>query len=159
MKTIGRIDRADFPELNLSNIKIKIDTGAYTSSIHSHHIKEVLDGDEKYIKFQILDPSHLKYRDEIFKTKHFKKKQVKNSFGTSEERVVIKTTIKIFEEEYPIELTLSERSDMKYPVLIGRKLLNHRFIVDTSLQNLSFKLKQSKRKQKKIETLNKKTKS
>lgn len=146
MKVIGRIDKADFPELFLTNINIKIDTGAYTSTIHSHHIKEVVNDGEKHIEFQLLDPTHSEYSDKIFNTKHYKKKRVKNSFGKSEQRFVVVTTIVIFEEEYPIELSLSERSDMKYPILIGRKLLNNRFIVDTSKQNLSFKLKQKKTK-------------
>jgi len=146
MKIIGRIDKADFPELSLSAVNVKIDTGAYTSTIHSHHIKEVMVKGEKYIEFQLLDPTHPKYSDEIFKTKHYKKKWVKNSFGKSEQRFVVETTIVIFDEEYPIELSLSERSDMKYPILIGRKLLNKRFIVDISKQNLSYKLKQKKKK-------------
>ncbi|MBT7994489.1 MAG: peptidase, partial [Bacteroidetes bacterium] len=128
--TIGRKDKADFPELKLTNISCKIDTGAYTSTIHSHDIKEIIIDGEKYIEFQLLDPSHPKYREEKLKTKNFTKKNIKNSFGITEERFVIKTIIKIFENEYPIELSLSERSDMKNPILIGRTLLNNRFIVD-----------------------------
>lgn len=144
--TIGRKDKADFPELKLTNISCKIDTGAYTSTIHSHDIKEIIIDGEKYIEFQLLDPSHPKYREEKLKTKNFTKKNIKNSFGITEERFVIKTIIKIFENEYPIELSLSERSDMKNPILIGRTLLNNRFIVDTDQYNLSYKLKQQKRK-------------
>ncbi|MBT3422816.1 MAG: peptidase [Bacteroidetes bacterium] len=144
--TIGRKDKADFPELKLTNISCKIDTGAFTSTIHSHDIKEIIIDGEKYIEFQLLDPSHPKYRDEKLKTKNFTKKNIKNSFGITEERFVIKTIIKIFENEYPIELSLSERSDMKNPILIGRTLLNNRFIVDTDQYNLSYKLKQQKRK-------------
>ncbi|MBT3802024.1 MAG: peptidase [Bacteroidetes bacterium] len=146
--TIGRKDKADFPELKLTNISCKIDTGAFTSTIHSHDIKEIIIDGEKYIEFQLLDPSHPKYRDEKLKTKNFTKKNIKNSFGITEERFVIKTIIKIFENEYPIELSLSERSDMKNPILIGRTLLNNRFIVDTDQYNLSYKLKQQKRKNK-----------
>ncbi len=86
------------------------------------------------------------YTDEIFKTKRYKKRRVKNSSGSSEQRFVVETTIVIFEEEYPITLSLSERSDMKYPILLGRKLLNKRFIVDTSKQNLSHKMKRKKNK-------------
>lgn len=148
MKTIGRIDKADFPELFLSNINIKIDTGAYTSTIHCDDIKEVIIDGEKYIEFKLLDPTHPQYSDNKFKTKRFKKRMIKNSFGKAEQRFVVETTIVIFEEEYPIELSLSERSNMKYPILIGRKLLNRRFCVDTSKQNLSFKLKRKKTKKK-----------
>lgn len=143
MKTIGRADRADFPELSLRNIKIKIDTGAYTSSIHSHDISEFEKDNEAYIRFQILDPSNPKYKDKDYETKHFRKKSIKNSFGISEERYIVETTIILFGEEYPIELSLSERSNMKSPILIGRKLLNNRFIVDTSKKNLSYQLKKA----------------
>src|SRR6056300_834486 len=107
MKVIGRIDKVDFPELSLKNINAKIDTGAFTSTIHSHHIKEVLIDGEKYIEFQLLDPTHSKYSENIFKTKKYKKRGVKNSFGKSEQRFVVETIVVIFKEEFPIELSLS----------------------------------------------------
>ena len=145
MEIIGRKDKADFPELHLLDIDIKVDTGAYTSTIHSHDIKEVVIDGEKYIEFQLLDPTHPNYSDEVFRTKRYFKKKVKNSFGKSELRFFVETLIIIFGEEYPIELSLSERSNMKYPILIGRKLINRRFIVDTTKKNLSYKLKKKKK--------------
>ena len=150
--TIGRKDKADFPELLLKNISMKVDTGAFTSSIHSHDIHEIIIDGDKYVEFELLDPSHAKFHEKKFKTKRYTKKKVKNSFGISEERYVVETIIVIFGEEYPIELSLSERSDMKYPILIGRKLLNNRFVVDTSQINLSYKekLKRIKHKKNKI---------
>lgn len=147
-KIIGRKDKADFPELFLKNINCKVDTGAYTSSIHCHHIQEVeLDG-TKFIEFQLLGPTHTKFQDEKFRTKRYKKKRIKNSFGKSEWRFVIETSIALFGNEYPVELSLSERSEMKYPILLGRKLLRGRFIVDISQYNLSFKMKQKELKNK-----------
>jgi len=147
-KIIGRKDKADFPELFLTNINCKVDTGAYTSSIHCHHIQEVLVDGIKHIEFQLLDPSHTKFHDEKFKTQRYKKKRVKNSFGQSEWRFVVETSIVLFGNEYPIELSLSERSEMKYPILIGRKLLKGRFIVDIAQYNLSYKMKQKELKSK-----------
>lgn len=144
MKTIGRIDKADFPELSLSNIDVKIDTGAYTSSIHSHDIKEVEINGQKFISFQIMDPSHPEFKDEVYKTNHFKTKLVKNSGGVAEERYFVETKIILFGEEIPIELSLSTRSDMKYPILLGRKLLNKRFIVNPARTNLSYKQKRNR---------------
>lgn len=141
METIGRTDRADFPELSLTDINVKVDTGAFSSTIHSHHIKEVIGEGDDHIEFQLLDPTHPKYTGEVFRTKKYHKRAVKNSFGKSEVRFFVDTLIILFGEEYPIELSLSERSDMKYPILIGRKLLSRRFVVDTSKKNLSFKKK------------------
>jgi hypothetical protein len=150
MKTIiGRHDKADFPELMLKNLSVKTDTGAYTSSIHCHDIQEV--GEEEgtsYIEFYLLDPAHPKYVDKKFKTRKYERRIIKSSFGESEERYIITTVVVMFGQEYPIELSLSERSNMKYPVLLGRKFLNKKFIVDTEEKNLSFKQKQQNTKKK-----------
>jgi hypothetical protein len=137
--TIGRKDKADFPNLELSNIDIKIDTGAYTSAIHCHKIviKEV-DGIE-ILTFTLLDPTHPQYENKAFSFDSFKEKRVKNSFGSSEKRFVIKTNIRLFGKRYSIELSLSERGEMRFPILIGRKFLMGKYIVDPSKYDLSHK--------------------
>jgi hypothetical protein len=58
--TIGRADKADFPELSLSEIDVKIDSGAYTSSIHCSSINEITVDGVSLIKFTLLDPEHTK---------------------------------------------------------------------------------------------------
>lgn len=145
MKTIGRVDKADFPELELRNINVKIDTGAFTSSIHCHDIKEVEINGTKQIEFKLLDPSYPNYDNRVLKTKNYEETDVKSSFGDVEKRFVIKTFITIFGEEYPVQLSLSERCHMKFPILLGRKFLKNRFIVNTARTNISFKLKQKNR--------------
>lgn len=146
MKIIGRVDIAEFPEINLQDIKIKVDTGAYTSSIHCHDVQEVESNGEKHIEFELLDPSHPEYENKVYKVKNYNEKAIKSSNGTIEHRFIIKTVIVIFNEKYPIELSLSERGDMKFPILLGRKFLNKRFVVNPSLTNVSFKLKSKKNK-------------
>lgn len=145
---IGRRDKADFPELDLSQIDIKMDTGAFTSSIHCHYIKKIVEDKQLFVEFILLDPTHPLYTGKVHKLKCLKKKKVKSSFGASEQRYLIETTIVLFEKKYLIELSLSERSEMKYPILIGRRLLDNQFIVDTSIYNLSMKYKQSLNKSK-----------
>ena len=138
---IGRIDKADFPELSLSEIDLKIDSGAYTSSIHCANIEEINVDGENLIKFTLLDPEHSLYNNKEFKTKKYTSKAVKSSNGISETRFLIKTEIFIFNTLFPIHLTLTERKDMKFPILLGRKFLNNKFIIDTAKKNLSHKLK------------------
>jgi hypothetical protein len=133
--TIGRSDIADFPELNLYGIETKVDTGAYTSSFHCHNI-ELEDG---ILRCQFLDPEHEKYHEKFFYFTNFSEKLVKSSNGVSEKRFLIKTEILIFDQTYPIELTLTERGSMRYPVLLGRKFLSKKFIVDTAMKNISYK--------------------
>jgi hypothetical protein len=141
--TIGRVDKADFPKLNLEDIDLKIDSGAYTSSIHCSDIKEVTDNNETVIKFTLLDPEHPFYNHKEFTSKNYSSKIVKSSNGISEKRFMIQTEITIFNTNFPIYLTLSERKDMKFPILLGRKFLNKKFVIDTSRTNLSYKLKQT----------------
>lgn len=145
-KIIGRKDKADFPELKLENIAVKIDTGAYTSSIHCEQITEEKNNGEWTIRFRLLDESHPAYNNKEFFFTRYRQKRIKNSFGVSEKRFVIETSIKLFENLYKIDLTLSERGEMKYPVLIGRKLLNRKFIVDTQKTNLSYRYKKQQLK-------------
>lgn len=141
---IGRKDRADFPDLKLINLDIKIDTGAYSSAIHCHHIEEKQVKGRKILSFQLLDPSHPKYNNKKFQTTEYHQKQVKNSFGQSEKRFVIDTSIVLFGETYNISLSLSERSEMRYPVLIGRKFLMGKYLVDVSKSNISYRKKNLK---------------
>ena len=142
--TIGRVDKADFPELHLNDIDLKIDSGAYTSSIHCSNIEEITSENENFIKFKLLDPEHDFYNNKEFSTKNYTSKTVKSSNGIAETRFLVETEIFIFNQLFPIHLTLTERKDMKFPILLGRKFLNKKFVIDTAKKNLSHKLKYNK---------------
>ena len=142
-KRLGRKDKADFPEFGLEGIDIKIDTGAYTSSIHCHFIKEMDVDGQKIISFRLLDPGHKLYNGKVFQTSTYKQKSIRSSNGKAERRYVIKTTIALYGHQYPIELSLSERGEMRFPVLIGRKFLIGKFTVDPAEFNLSWAAKSS----------------
>lgn len=142
--TIGRRDKASFPEFGLKYLDIKIDTGAYTSAIHCHKIEiREINGTEILV-FELLDPSHSQYNHQEFSTEKFSEKRIKNSFGSSEKRFVFETEIMLFGRKHPIELSLSKRGEMKFPILIGRKFLMGKFIVDPSRYDLSYKRKKNK---------------
>lgn len=132
---IGRTDIVDFPKLELFDIDIKVDSGANTSSFHCHSIQE----ENNVLKCQFLDPKHEKYHEKYFIFDEFTQKKIKSSNGIAENRYLIKTEIRIFNEIHSIELTLTERGSMKFPVLLGRKFLSKKFMVDTAKKNLSFK--------------------
>jgi hypothetical protein len=133
-KVIGRIDKADFPLLDLYDIDVKIDSGAYTSSIHCHQVK-VEDG---LLKCTFYDKGHPHYNGKEIVFKTYTTAKVKSSNGIVQERYKVKTTILIFNKKYKINLTLSTRDDMKFPILIGRRFLNKKFVVDVSLKNVSY---------------------
>lgn len=132
LKVIGRLESIDFPDWDLIDIDAKIDTGAYTSSLHCHHIQPYEEDGSDFVRFNLLDPSHETYNDKLFKLPIHRKKVVKSSNGSTEERFVVKTKVRLFDKLLTAELSLTDRSEMRYPVLVGRKLINGRFLVDVS---------------------------
>jgi len=139
LKIIGRLESIDFPEWDLIDIDAKIDTGAYTSSLHCHHIQSYDEDGTEYVRFNLLDPSHDTYNDKLFKLPVHRKKVVKSSNGSTEERFVVKTKVRLFDKLLTAELSLTDRSEMRYPVLVGRKLINGRFLVDVSKKYITKK--------------------
>lgn len=132
---IGRIDVADLPAFNLTEVPVKIDSGAYTSSIHCDSIENI-DG-RLHVSF--FDWKDVKAETVVFET--FEVKSVKSSNGQPEERYIIDGVIRLFGRDYEAKFSLSTRQEMKYPVLLGRRLLNKNFVIDTSRTNLSWKNK------------------
>jgi hypothetical protein len=127
---IGRREWASLPEFGLKNVKVKIDTGAYSSSIHASLIEEK-DG---VLSVVFLDSNHPEFQNNPFSFKEFRRKKVKSSNGIIQERYFIKTYIVLGSVKIKTEFSLTQRKGMRYPILIGRKLLNKRFLIDTSLK-------------------------
>ncbi len=139
---IGRVDKADFPKINLKRLRVKIDTGAYTSAIHCCKIEET---ETRILKVVFLDPDDPKYTGKINFFKKYTKKIIKSSNGLSEERFIISTKIRFHWRLYVAEFSLTFRGDMRYPVLIGRKFLadNH-FVVNPKLRNHLYQMRKLK---------------
>jgi hypothetical protein len=130
-RIIGRREYIDFPELGLKTIIAKMDTGAYTSALYCQDIRE----ENGVLVFRLLDPSYNNYDTHEHRFTVYGQKNIKNSFGEIETRFTIKTIVKIGRRRIKSVISLTDRSDMRYPVLIGRKILNNRFIIDVSLVN------------------------
>jgi hypothetical protein len=150
-KILGRYDRVDLPKLGVKNVHAKIDTGAYTSSLHCHKA-EVVNGQ---LEFVLLDEEHPEFTGMTFISNEFEKRAIKNSFGEVEQRFIITTTIQIFNEEITTEFSLSNRGSLKFPILLGRKILRDRFLIDVKKKNLSYR---EKLKSQKLNRKNKKGK-
>ncbi len=141
MITIGRKDKIDLPELGFSDIDAKVDTGAYGSALHCHHV-EIIDQDgQQILSFNMLDPTHPEYNDKPILIRDFSDKIVKSSTGQAEHRYAIKTVIVIFNKKRTVEFSLTDRKEMKHPVLLGRKFLRKRYLVDVQQVNISYNLK------------------
>ncbi len=134
---IGKKDIVDFPQINLLELPVKIDSGAYTSSIHCYKATEVKVNGVKKLKCYFLSPKNKNYKNCIVVFDDYRTKNVKSSNGISENRYSVKTKVKMFGKLYNIELTLAKRWHMKFQVLLGRKFLSKKFVIDTSQSNLS----------------------
>jgi hypothetical protein len=145
MLTIGRKDKVDLPNLGLFDIEVKIDTGAYGCALHCHHISVLEEEGKKVLTFKVLDPTHPEYEDKPYFFEEFSDKMVKNSGGDKEHRYTIKLEMIIFGQPWLVEFSLADRKEMKYPVLIGRKFLAKKYIVDVRLKDLSFKIKKARK--------------
>jgi hypothetical protein len=134
MQTLGRSDRVDLPRLGLFNVHAKIDTGAYNCCIHCSSAK-VVNGK---LEFVIVDRERPEFTGMTFTFSKFKQREIRNSFGETELRYVIKTQIKIFDRKIRAEFSLSDRASLRFPVLLGRKILRDRFIIDVTKRDLYF---------------------
>ncbi len=125
-KILAAFEEISFPELDMMNITAKIDTGAYSGAIHCTKIHEAKEDGQKVLYFSPFDNPEL-----IKKTTHYNKRTVRSSNGTSQKRYFIDTSVIIKGITYPIHISLADRSDMRWPVLIGRRFLkNNEFLVD-----------------------------
>ncbi len=118
---IGRQELITLPDLELKDIVCKIDTGAYTGALHCEDICEKPHEQIEFSTFgkKFIFPIH-------------KQKLVKSSNGKKELRYYIKTNAVFLGKKYKIVLSLTNRKCMKNPILIGRKFLDKRFLVDVS---------------------------
>ncbi|GHB35657.1 ATP-dependent zinc protease family protein [Mongoliitalea lutea] len=136
-KIIGRKEKISFLDWGIANISAKIDTGAYTSSIHCDFAEEREENGSKVLYFKLLSVLDRKYSGKELRATNYTQKRVKNSFGEAEVRYKVSTKVRMFGEEFEAEFTLTDRSKMRNAVLIGRKLIQGRFLVDVSQVHLS----------------------
>ena len=137
-KIIGKREIVSILDLELFDLDVKIDTGADSNSLHCD---DIYIDDENFVHFTLLDKVHPAYHTKKIKMPLYKIKKVKSSNGTIQIRASIKVDILFFNKRYSTVISLTNRSDMKYPMLIGRKFLANRFLVDVSQEYLTKAIK------------------
>jgi hypothetical protein len=128
MEVIGYIETVDLPEIELFGLDAKIDTGADSCSLHCDEMK--VEGDN--VSFLLHDEVHEAYHGKKITLPIHKIKRVKSSNGKSQERVFIKSPIRLGRKTYQAEISLANRENMKYPMLIGRRFLARHYLIDVS---------------------------
>ncbi|WP_286238846.1 ATP-dependent zinc protease family protein [Neptuniibacter halophilus] len=133
---VGALECCDLPDLELSGVQMRVDTGAATSSLHVDNIEEFTKDGKRWVNFDIHPDVHNVDRV-VNKSLLLKgKKVVKSSTADREKRFVIKTIIQLGGREWPIKLTLTDRSSMQNLMLLGREAMTDHILVDPSREFL-----------------------
>ena len=128
---VGWREYLDLPDLGLSRIKAKVDTGARTSTLHAEDIEHFEEQGRERVRF-LVHPLHRSDDVEVICTADVvDRRGVRSSIGHRQHRVVIETTLALSPElVWPIEVTLTSRSDMRFRMLLGRTALRGHMLVD-----------------------------
>ncbi len=127
---IGWMEYIDLPDIALLKMKAKIDTGARTSALHATDIEMFQKQDKSWVKFNTWmerGGTAISLEAPVHDIR-----EIKNTGGVSEKRIVIETSLLLMDEAWPITVSLADRSNMRFPMIIGRTALKqHNIAVHT----------------------------
>tara|TARA_R100001132_G_C3275241_1_gene97985 strand:+ start:2154 stop:2678 length:525 start_codon:yes stop_codon:yes gene_type:complete len=130
LPVIGWREWISLPDLGIESIKAKVDTGARSSSLHAYDLHQFERDNEKWIRFKV-HPVQRKTREVVVaEARIFEFRSVRSSSGKASLRPVIVTNIKLLGVSWPVELTLANRDEMGFRMLLGREAFRRRFLVD-----------------------------
>lgn len=130
---IGALETCSLPDLGITDMTVRIDTGAKTSSLHVDNLKKYVENSKTFVSFDLHPEIHNVETIVQCKAAVTDIRKIKSSNGSAEQRYVITTPIQLGEFHWNIEITLTNRADMNYLMLLGREGLGEQFLVDPSL--------------------------
>lgn len=130
MITVGWREWCSLPELGLTHIKAKVDTGAKTSCLHAFMVEDFIKDNEQWVRFGMHPDQHRTKKEIFCETRVIDQREVTDSGGHIEKRYVISTLLIIDNQQWPIELTLTNRDTMRFRMLLGRTAMENKIIVN-----------------------------
>jgi hypothetical protein len=138
---IGWREWVELPNLGIDKIKAKVDTGARTSALHAFALQPFVENNQNKIRFDIHPFQHDTDKIVNCTANVVDKRLVTDSGGHQEERYVIETPLTIAGQTWSIEITLTERENMLFRMLLGRSALRKRFIINPARSFVSTRVK------------------
>jgi hypothetical protein len=129
LQTAGWREWVHLPDLGLTDIKAKLDTGANYATLHALDITPFDKDGTLWVRFIVHPTQYNKKHRIICEAEVVEKRVIKSSSGQPQERYVVRTTLTMGDKNWPIELTLTNRTGMRYRMLLGRLALKRRFLV------------------------------
>jgi ribosomal protein S6--L-glutamate ligase len=124
------------PGLGMPALKAKIDTGARTSALHAHNIEVFGPASKPKVRFNVHPIPGKDTVDITCSAPILDRREVTSSNGESELRYVIETTLDVGGQQWPIEVTLTDRSSMNARMLLGRQALADHITIIASEKRL-----------------------
>lgn len=128
---IGWREWVALPDFGVERIKVKVDTGARTSSLHAFALKSFRRDDRSWVRFQIHPAQRHSVPSIEVEAPVLEYRTIRSSNGKASRRPVIVTAVILLGQSWPIELTLASRDQMGFRMLLGREAIRNRFLVDT----------------------------
>jgi hypothetical protein len=141
LRRIGWREWVSLPDLGLTHIKAKVDTGARTSALHAFSLVPFKEGDQEKIRFDIHPVQNNVTEVVTCVADVIDKRFITDSGGHREERYVIRTMIVLGDRSWPIEITLTERDNMLFRMLLGRSAIRKRYTVNPARSFIKTKTK------------------
>lgn len=127
---IGWKEWIGLPDLGIPAVKAKIDTGARTSALHTFKLEEFEANGLRMVRFGIQPLQRRKDVQRYCEAPVLERRRVKDSGGHIEKRYVIRTTAVLGDVNWPINITLTDRAPMLFRMLLGRKAVEDKFLIN-----------------------------
>lgn len=147
LPVIGWREHLALPELGISELKAKIDTGARSSALHAFDLEAFQEDGRMMVRFKVHPNQRDSDRTVLAQAELIDQREVRNSGGYVQLRPVIQTLVELGEFVFPIELTLTNRDKMGFRMLLGRQAVRRRFLVDAGQSFLQSRTRSQKRQQ------------
>jgi len=145
LPVIGWREWVGLPDLGVKQIKVKVDTGARSSSLHAFDLHRFERDGAQWVRFE-LHPVQRKSEPSVdVEAEVLEYRSVRSSSGKATLRPVIVTNVTLLGVTWPVELTLASRDEMGFRMLLGREAFRRRFLVDAGRSYCGGKPKRRKK--------------